>query len=82
MAYYRTMMQRPDRTAVLTQARVPVLFVLGEYDKAAPKADVLKQVSLPACSYMHVLKHSGHMGMWEETEVMNAAIRAFILANA
>jgi hypothetical protein len=39
-------------------------------------------VSMPECSYVHVLKQSGHMGMWEETETMNAALGEFILANA
>jgi pimeloyl-ACP methyl ester carboxylesterase len=82
IGYYHTMMNRPDRTRVLREAKVPVLFVMGEHDKAVAIADVLQQVSMPECSYVHVLKQSGHMGMWEETETMNAALGEFILANA
>jgi pimeloyl-ACP methyl ester carboxylesterase len=76
--YYRAMMLRPDRTHVLLSNPLPVLFVMGTEDVAAPMEDVLKQVSLPNISYIHVLSHTGHMGMWEATEQMNDYILAFI----
>ena len=76
--YYRAMMLRPDRTYVLLSNPLPVLFVMGTEDVAAPMEDVLKQVSLPNISYIHVLSHTGHMGMWEATEQMNEYILAFI----
>lgn len=76
--YYRAMILRPDRTAVLKSNRLPVLFVMGTEDTAAPMADVLKQVSLPDISYIHVLRDTGHMGMWEATDQMNQLLLAFI----
>ena len=76
--YYRAMMLRPDRTHVLLSNPLPVLFVMGTEDVAAPIEDVLKQVSLHNISYIHVLSHTGHMGMWEATEQMNEYILAFI----
>ena len=66
--YYRSMMQRPDRTAVLQNSKVPVLFVLGRYDNAVPLEDGLKQCHLPQLSYIELLESSGHMGMMEEID--------------
>ncbi|MES2329408.1 MAG: alpha/beta hydrolase [Bacteroidota bacterium] len=76
--YYRAMMLRPDRTNTLLSNRLPVIFVIGTEDVAAPLEDVMKQVSLPNISYIHVLQDTGHMGMWEEPEKLNLQILAFI----
>jgi len=76
--YYRAMMQRPDRTAVLKNSKVPVLFVIGTEDVAAPMQDVLQQVHLPEITYIHILENTGHMGMWEATQKVNTAILEFI----
>lgn len=77
-AYYVAMLERPDRTAVLANATVPVLFVIGEFDKAAPMADVMQQVHLPALSHLHILKHTAHMGMFEEPERFNNSVVQFL----
>lgn len=76
-SYYRSMIQRPDRTETLKEAVVPVLFVAGRWDEAIPLQDVLRQTSLPGVSYIHILENSGHMGMTEEPEKMNKAIKEF-----
>jgi len=76
--YYRAMIQRPDRTAVLKNNKLPVLFVLGTEDTAIPMQDVLKQVHLPEITYIHILENTGHMGMWEASEKLNTAILEFI----
>ncbi|MBW0159991.1 MAG: alpha/beta hydrolase [Sediminibacterium sp. Gen4] len=77
-AYYSAMMQRPDRTAVLRGNPLPVLFVLGTEDVAAPLNDVLQQTHLPLNSYIHILDGIGHMGMLESTERIHQYIDAFI----
>jgi pimeloyl-ACP methyl ester carboxylesterase len=77
-AYYYAMMQRPDRTAILQGNPLPVLFVLGTEDVAAPLNDVLQQTHLPLNSYIHILEGIGHMGMLESTERINQYIDAFI----
>jgi poly(3-hydroxyalkanoate) synthetase len=61
------MMQRPDRKIVIEKATVPVLFVIGEDDNAIPMKDMLEQSQLPENAYIHILHHSGHMGMLEES---------------
>jgi len=77
-AYYYAMMQRPDRTAILKGNPLPILFVLGTEDVAAPLNDVLQQTHLPLNSYIHILDGIGHMGMLESTERINQHIEAFI----
>ncbi|NCT93364.1 MAG: alpha/beta hydrolase [Chitinophagaceae bacterium] len=76
--YYYAMRERPNRTAVLKSNPLPVLFVLGTEDVAAPLDDVLQQTHLPLLSYIHILDGVGHMGMWEATAAVNSYIRAFI----
>lgn len=78
VAYYEAMIARPDRTAVLKETTVPVLFVIGEFDGAVPPADSLQQSHLPAISSVHILKESGHMGMLEETEKANLLLESFL----
>lgn len=77
-AYYKTMMERPDRTGVLKQAKVPVLMVAGEYDKAAPLADLEQQANLSKHTRFNVLRHSGHMSMLEEPDLLNEILESFI----
>jgi pimeloyl-ACP methyl ester carboxylesterase len=76
--YCRAMMNRPDTTDVLKSNRLPVLFVIGTEDIAAPMEDVLLQSRLPLNPYIHVLQKIGHMGMWEATDQMNELLLAFI----
>ena len=77
-AYYFAMMNRPDRTHVLKGNPLPVLFVLGTEDVAAPLNDVLQQTHLPLISYIHILDGVGHMGMLESTERLNNLLISFI----
>ncbi|MCW3073269.1 MAG: alpha/beta hydrolase [Flaviaesturariibacter sp.] len=78
IAYYRSMMGRPDRTAVLREATVPVLFVMGREDAAVPLADGLQQCYLPAQSHVHILEAAGHTGMIEETIEANHCMNSFV----
>jgi pimeloyl-ACP methyl ester carboxylesterase len=79
IAYYRAMMERPDRTAVLSSLKVPVLFVIGKDDTAIPLKGVLSQVSKPQTSSIHIFDDTGHMGMWEVPEASKLLIHDFIL---
>lgn len=79
MAYYHAMLQRPDRTSVLKNTTVPVLFVAGEHDSAIPLEDGLKQCHLPGKTYFHILKQSAHMGMLEEPATTNCLLEKFLI---
>lgn len=76
--YYRAMMNRPDRTAVLKGNPKPILFVIGTEDVAAPMADVLPQTLLPVDADHYILEGVGHMGMWEATDQLNEILIDFI----
>ncbi|MDB5206909.1 MAG: alpha/beta hydrolase [Flavisolibacter sp.] len=78
VSYYKAMMNRPDRTQVLRNSKVPVLFVMGRHDAAVPLEDGLKQCHLPQLSYIHILENSGHNGMIEEAAESNKILSDFI----
>jgi pimeloyl-ACP methyl ester carboxylesterase len=76
--YYESMMVRPDRTSVLKETALPVLFLLGRHDTAVPIEDGLKQCHLPRLSYIHILENAGHMGMIEEPQTCNRVLNEFV----
>ncbi|HVK96723.1 MAG TPA: alpha/beta hydrolase [Flavisolibacter sp.] len=78
VSYYNSMINRPDRTGILKETKLPVLFILGRYDNAVPLEDGLKQCHLPQLSYIHILEKSGHMGMVEESGKSNIIISTFV----
>lgn len=78
IAYYEAMIRRPDRTEVLKQAGVPVLFIAGESDNAVPMQDILKQTHLPERADINILHGSGHMGMLEEKDKTNLILEKFL----
>ncbi len=77
--YYIAMMNRPDRTGVLKGNPLPVLFVIGTEDVAAPLNDLNLQIHLPLCSYIHIIENVGHMSMWEAPELLNNYLLEFII---
>lgn len=78
--YYTAMMNRPDSTEVLKTSEVPVLFIIGSEDAAAPLNDLLEQVHLPKVSHIHVLEGVGHMSMLEAPNDLNKHLLKFIEA--
>lgn len=78
VSYYQAMMARPDRNDVLRSTKLPVLFIIGVHDKAAPMQDVLQQVSLPSVAHVTILEETAHMGMMEEPEKFQAAAEQFL----
>lgn len=78
VSYHEAMMKRPDRTEVLKNSTIPVLFIMGKYDTAVPMADNLKLCSLPEMAYIDILKNSGHMGMLEEPGSSKIILEKFL----
>ena len=77
-AYNNAMLQRPDRTAVLANASYPVLFIIGKQDNTIPFQQSLEQTHIPETSHICVLQNSGHMGLLEETDKGNEALKKFL----
>ena len=78
VSYYEAMIRRPDRTGVLKTFPGPVLFIIGENDKAVPLAQSLQQCHLPQLSYIHIFENTAHMGMLENTDLSNHIVENFL----
>jgi len=76
--YYEAMIKRPDRTSVLESFPKPILFIAGKYDTAVPLEVSLRQFHLPVFSFIHILQHSAHMGMWEESKLSSSHLKDFL----
>ena len=76
--HQQAMINRPDRIKVLQNAEVPILFIIGEKDKAILLQISLAQCHLPVKSHIHILKNSAHMGMLEEKKISTDAIISFL----
>jgi len=77
-AAIRGLMTRPDRSDILANARVPCLMIIGKKDNYISFEEVSMAVRLPAGSERLVLKHSGHMGFFEEKALAYEGIRKFL----
>ncbi len=78
IAYYQSMMNRPDRTNVLKNCNVPVLFIAGKHDTAVPLQDVVEQTHMPDLTYIHMLESSAHMGMVEQPELSSKILKEYL----
>jgi pimeloyl-ACP methyl ester carboxylesterase len=78
IAYYQAMINRPDRTAVLKNFNKPILFIIGQHDKAVPFEQSMQQCYLPNQSHIHILRNTAHMGMLEEADKVNQALLQLI----
>jgi pimeloyl-ACP methyl ester carboxylesterase len=78
VSYYEAMMKRPDRTIVLKNSTLPILFIFGKHDTAVPLQDGLEQSHMPEKSYIHILPDSGHLGMLEEPKTANRIVKNYL----
>lgn len=78
VAYNHAMLQRADRSQLLLNASYPVLFIIGRHDGAIPFHQSLQLAHMPDIAYIHILEKSGHMGMLEEEDRSNRAMKKFL----
>lgn len=78
--YYKAMIERKDHASLLSTMNFPVLFIIGEHDKAVPLNISLKQCYLPAISFVHILRKSAHMSMFEEPGEIAIIVNDFLKA--
>jgi|SRR6185437_15850320 len=75
--YYKAMIKRAARASVLKSFKNPVLFIIGKNDTVIPLESSLEQCEIPSISTIHILQHSGHMGMSEEENLSNEFLSDF-----
>lgn len=71
------MMNRKDKSDVLKNAQIPVLFINGEEDESAPVAYTLKQASYPANADFNLFAECKHMSVFERKAETLKIIAAF-----
>lgn len=76
IAALRAMRERPDRLAVLSQVRVPVLVVAGEHDAFSP-SPLPQQMAHAAGAQMEVIAGVGHTMPLEAPDTLARLITAF-----
>lgn len=74
----KAMASRPDRTAVLRNISVPVLFIIGQEDTAVPYDKSVQQSYLPVVSQVEILPGVGHMGMYEAPDKTLSMLQNFL----
>ncbi|MCD6566176.1 MAG: alpha/beta hydrolase [Bacteroidales bacterium] len=74
VAVLNGMINRPDRSNILTGTSLPFLWILGRKDNYIPYEAIIKKVELPKHGKLITLENSGHMGFMEEKQKSLEAI--------
>lgn len=72
------MRERPNRTAILKESKLPVLVVAGAADALLPVELLMEQAAMATLAQVAVLKESGHLGMLEEPQALNVIIDDYL----
>lgn len=70
-------LRRYDATPFLSQVRVPVLFLVGEFDVAGPGI-VRRHADLTPGAQLAVIPNAGHHIQWDNAPATLAAVRSFL----
>jgi pimeloyl-ACP methyl ester carboxylesterase len=76
--YYHAMINRTNHEHLVKTINKPVLFIGGSNDNLIPIEQTIKESCLSDCSFITILKISGHMGMIEEHKKTNQTLNQFI----
>lgn len=77
IAAANAMMHRSSGFDVLSASNVPVFFAIGKHDELIQEQDLFDQLALPPVAKVCYLTQSAHMGMHEETALLNNSILEF-----
>ena len=78
IGYTKAMRDRSDRSDVLRNFSKPILFLAGDQDTSVPIDKSKEQIPLIQNGTTHILKDTGHMGMFEAKEEAILIIRHFL----
>ncbi len=77
IALLNGMIVRPSRTPVIEGGKVPLLWILGRWDRYFSPEKAIRDTKTPPNAQVVILENSGHLGFVEETERSAQLIRAF-----
>ena len=66
-----------DATPFLKQIKVPVLFIVGEFDVSGPD-NIRRHASITPNSKLVVIPNAGHHTQWDDLPATLAAVRSFL----
>ncbi len=78
---FKAIMNRPDRTHILSETSLPVLFIFGKQDKLIVFEKNIGLSELPPKASTVILTEAGHMGMIEDTDACADSIKTFLETN-
>lgn len=78
VAFYNAMIKRPDRTCILNNNKMPVLWCIGNEDNIATTKNLMQQTSLSYVNFVNVYKNCGHMGMIEAKDALSSDLVQFM----
>jgi len=73
------MRERTDKTKLLKNTKVPVLFIIGKKDSRTPMSVMSDQINLPKHSEVLILEHVAHMGFIEAANTCLSFINSFTI---
>lgn len=75
---YEAMKKRTDRTDILEETNLPVLFIIGKKDETFDFDKAFSMTTMPKIAKVCILEEAGHMGMIEAEEESLKAISEFL----
>ena len=72
------MRDRPDNRSVIKTFKGPILLIGGKMDSFIPWETLEEQASISSHSELHVIDHVGHLGMFEDPELIAGLMDKFL----
>jgi 3-oxoadipate enol-lactonase len=72
------MMNRPDATALASEAGCPALVIVGEEDQLTPVDDARALAAALPDATLEIIPAAGHLANLENPDAFKAAMRAFL----
>lgn len=77
IALLNGMIVRPSRTHIVESGKLPLLWILGRWDRYFSPEKAIRDLRLPSNAKIVILENSGHLGFVEETELSAELIMSF-----
>jgi pimeloyl-ACP methyl ester carboxylesterase len=76
-AQYEAIMNRSDKTHLLSHASYPIQWIIGTEDKATPMQDTLPQTLIADVNFISIYEGCGHMSFMETPQQLTQDILSF-----
>ncbi|RYD56492.1 MAG: alpha/beta hydrolase [Sphingobacteriales bacterium] len=77
IAFYKAMINRPERVSILSSANYPVQWIVGKEDTIAPPEKIAEQSKLSDRTFVSVYPDVSHMSMLEDEKKLIEDLKKF-----